>query len=61
MLNVQISDLTTNYGGANWIDKEVQGTLVAISNIVYANDITYVKVKLIKYNICIKKNTYKKF
>ena len=51
MLNFQISDLTTNYGGTNWIDKEVQGTLVAVSNIVYTNDITYVKVKFIKYNI----------
>ena len=58
---MQISDLTTNYGGTNWIDKEVQGTLVAASDIVYADDITYVKVKLIKYNICTNNNTYKKF
>ena len=58
---MQISDLTTNYGGTNSIDKEVEGTLVAASNVVYADDITYVKVKLTKYNICIKKNTYKKF
>ena len=51
MLNFQIFDLTTNYGGTNWIDKEVQGTLVAVSNIVHTNDITYLKVKFIKYNI----------
>ena len=51
MLNFQISDLTTNYGETNWIEKEVQGTLVAVSNIVYADDITYVKVKFIKYNM----------
>ena len=57
MLNFQISDLTTNYGGTNWIDKEVQGTLVAVSNIVYTNDITYLKVKFIKYNILL---AYKK-
>ena len=45
MLNkFQISDLLTNFGGSNWIDREVEGTLVAISNIVETDTMRYMKV-----------------
>ena len=45
MLNkLQISDLLTNFGGSNWIDREVEGTLVAISNIVETDTMRYMKV-----------------
>lgn len=43
---LKISDLITNYGGSNWIDKEVEGTLVAVSDIVHADGMSYVKVLL---------------
>ena len=45
MLNkFQISDLLTNFGGSNWIDREVEGTLVAMSNIVETDTMRYMKV-----------------
>ena len=45
MLNkFQISDLLTNFGGSNWIDREVEGTLVAMSNIVETDTMQYIKV-----------------
>ena len=33
-----------NYGGTNWIDREVHGMLVAVSNIVRTDTMTYLKV-----------------
>ena len=60
MLNkLQISDLLTNFGGSNWIDREVEGTLVAISNIVETDTMRYMKVcsqkkkKKKKKSVCI--------
>ena len=40
-----MSDLLTNFGGSNWIDREVEGTLlVAMSNIVETDTMRYMKV-----------------
>ena len=40
----QIEDLLENFGGLNWIDREVHGTLVATSKVVQTNSLRYMKV-----------------
>ena len=37
-------DLLWNYGGLHWIDKEVHGMLVAVSDVVGTDSMTYLKV-----------------
>ena len=41
---VQIEDLLQNFRGQNWIDREVNGRLVAMSKIVETDTLRYMKV-----------------
>ena len=41
---IQIGDLLDNFGGRNWIDREVHGNLVAMSDIVVTDKLKYMKV-----------------
>ena len=45
----QIEDLLHNFGGQNWIDREVHGTLVAMSKIVETEKLRYMKVHYIEF------------
>ena len=44
MHSPQIDDLLHNFGGQNWIDREVHGVLVAMSQTVHTDTLRYMKV-----------------